>query len=182
MDNHTTPLQVINNPFSYSEHDIRAALDETGNPWFCAKDIYGALGIVWKSKAGTLKNTPAKWIRTLITSGLNCTREAIYIAEPAVYQAIFRSNKAEAVEFTDWVCEEVLPALRRQGFYGQSTPGQQIQLRAQKIKLLECLSSKDAFIRKAVFTSLRAVCNQLGEAMPNPELLGKDAAQLSLEV
>lgn len=182
MDNFRSPIQAIDNPFIFLNHEIRTALHESGEVWFCAKDIFSALEISWKGTGTSLKNYPKHWICTLNLRGQSGTGEVVFISEPAVYRVLFRSNQPEATNFADWVCEEVLPALRRQGFYGQSTPGQQIQLRAQKIKLLECLSSKDAFIRKAVFTSLRAVCNQLGEAMPNPELLGKDAAQLSLEV
>lgn len=182
MKNFSTSLKTIDNPFNFSNHDIRTAIDPAGEVWFCAKDVFEALGIAWKGAKGSLINCPEKWQGVCYLQTPGGAQEAIFIKEPAVYQTAFVSRKPEAVTFTEWVCEEVLPALRRQGFYGQSTPGQQIQLRAQKIKLLECLSSKDAFIRKAVFTSLRAVCNQLGEAMPNPELLGKDAAQLSLEV
>jgi prophage antirepressor-like protein len=109
-------------------------------------------------------------------------KETIFISEPAVYQTSFRSNKPEAIRFTEWVCEEVLPAIHRQGFYGKVTAGQQIALRNQKIKLIEKLVTKDAFIYESVLTSLRNVCNQLGEPMPNPALLGQDRRQLSMEV
>ncbi|NQY27510.1 MAG: Bro-N domain-containing protein [Piscirickettsiaceae bacterium] len=45
-------------------------------------------------------------------------REAIFINEPGLYRLIFRSNKPKAIEFSNWVCREVLPTLRNNGFFG----------------------------------------------------------------
>lgn len=182
MANFSAPLQAINNPFLFSEHEVRTATDETGEAWFCAKDVFAALGIAWKQRSGSLKNTPEKWICPCYLQGQSGSGEVIFIAEPAVYQAAFISKKPEAIRFTEWVCEEVLPAIRRQGYYGRITAGQQIALRNQKLKLIEKLSTSDAFLYEAILTSLRNVCNQLGEPLPNPALLGQDRRQLGLGV
>ena len=40
-----------------------------------------------------------------------------YIDEPNLYRCIFQSRKAEAEQFQDWVFEEVLPSIRRNGAY-----------------------------------------------------------------
>lgn len=182
MSNFVTPLQAINNPFLFSDHQIRTATDETGEAWFCAKDVFESLGIVWKGASGSLKNTPENWQGVCYLQTPGGTQEAVFLSEPAVYQTAFISRKPEAVAFTQWVCEEVLPAIRRQGFYGKITAGQQIALRTQKLKLIEKLSTKDAFIYESVLTSLRNVCNQLGEPMPDPALIGKDRKQLEMGV
>lgn len=174
-------LQPLNNAFSFSDHDVRTALDDSGEPWFCAKDVYEALGIVWKNRAGSLMKTPEKWICTCYLQGQSGTGEVLFIAEPAVYQALFKSNKPQALAMVEWVCEEVLPSIRRQGFYGSATAGQQIALRTQKLKLLEKLSStRDAFVAEAVTADLRDVCNALGQRMPSLNLLGQDRDQLPL--
>lgn len=182
MASQYTPLQAINNPFLFSEHEVRTATDDKGKAWFCAKDVFETLGITWKGVSGSLKNTPEKWQGVCYLQTPGGTQEAVFISEPAVYQTAFISRKPEAIAFTEWVCEEVLPAIRRQGFYGKITAGQQIALRNQKIKLIEKLPTKDAFIYEAVLTSLRNVCNQLGEAMPDTALLGQDRHQLHLGV
>ena len=173
-------INPLNNPFDFSDHSIRTATDECGNAWFCAKDVFEALGVVWKSKSGTLKNYPEKWIRPCHFQGQSGVGEMIFISEPAVYQAAFTSRKPQAMEFTQWVCEEVLPSIRQNGFYGQISPANQIQLRYQKIKLIEQLSTKDSFVFESVMTSLRNVCNQLGEIMPSRELIGQEQKQLLL--
>lgn len=41
----------------------------------------------------------------------------LFIDEPNLYRCIFQSRKKEASEFQDWVFEEVLPSIRKQGGY-----------------------------------------------------------------
>lgn len=178
----TQSVHALNNPFLFSNHEIRTALGDDGEAWFCAKDVFDALEITWSGARGSLKNYPEKWTSLLYLKTQSGTKETIFICEPAVYKTIFSSRKPQAEQFANWVCEEVLPAIRRQGYYGTLTANQQIALRTQKIKLLEKLSVNDAFIQKAVLTSLHTVCNQLGEPMPEVHLLGKDAKQMDLEV
>lgn len=182
MANLSAPLQAINNPFLFSEYEVRTATDEKGEAWFCAKDVFETLGIAWKGVSGSLKNTPEEWQGVCYLQTPGGVQEAVFLSEPAVYQTAFISRKPQAIAFTKWVCEEVLPAIRRQGYYGRITAGQQIALRNQKLKLLEKLTTADAFLYEAVLTSLRNVCNQLGEPLPNPALLGQDRNQLSLGV
>ena len=45
-------------------------------------------------------------------------QELIVINEAAVYKLAFRSNKATAERFTDWVAGDVLPTIRKTGGYG----------------------------------------------------------------
>lgn len=173
-------LQSISNPYNFSGHDVRTATDENGEPWFCAKDVYEALGIQWKNRSGSLTRTPEKWISTCYLQGLSGNGEVIFIKEPAVFQATFRSNKPDAIKFTEWVCEEVLPSIRKHGYFGTLPAKDLIALRNQKIKLIqELVNCRDQFAKTAYITTLRNICNQLGEPMPNTELLGQ---QLELEV
>ncbi|MFM7985774.1 MAG: Bro-N domain-containing protein, partial [Candidatus Fonsibacter sp.] len=44
-------------------------------------------------------------------------RIAMFINEPGLYRLIFRSKVKEAEAFTDWVCSEVLPSIRKNGSY-----------------------------------------------------------------
>ena len=174
-------IRPLENPFSFSEHQVRTAVDAQGEVWFCAKDVFDALGITWSQRTGSLKNYPENWVCPLYLQGQSGSGEVIFISEPAVYKALFSSRRPEAEAFANWVCEEVLPAIRKQGFFGQVTPGQQIQLRNVQLKLLAQLPTKDAFVYESVLTSLRNVCNLLGEAMPDPALIGKNRHQMHLE-
>lgn len=50
-------------------------------------------------------------IRKLNNAGEN------FLTEAGVYKLAFRSNKASAERFTNWVAEEVLPSIRKHGAY-----------------------------------------------------------------
>jgi prophage antirepressor-like protein len=166
-------LRPVNNSFLFSDHKVRMAIDDNGDPWFCAKDVCEAIDIVWQGAAKTLKNSPKEWQGVGKLPTPSGVQDTFFITEPAVYRLIFRSNKPQAIEFTNWVCAEVLPTIRRQGYFGQLNANQCVALRYQKIKLLELLSTKDAFTFDSVVVSLRAVCNLLGETMPNIGLLSE---------
>ena len=172
-------LKANNNPFSYSSTEINTAIDENGDAWFVAKEVFEALEIAWKGSF-SIKKVPEKWqtLRNLRT--ISGDKETVFIRESAVYMIAFRSNKPEAVKFTRWVCEEVLPAIRKQGYFGTISVKEAIALRSQKIKLIhELVNCRDKFARSAYLTTLRNLCNQLGEPMPDVTLLDQ---QLELEV
>lgn len=59
-------------------------------------------------KNGDLLTTPP-------TSGGQ--QQMLFIDEPNLYRCIFQSRKEEAEQFQDWVCEEVLPAIRQSDGY-----------------------------------------------------------------
>lgn len=93
------------------------------------------------------------------------------------------TTKPRAEEFTDWVCKEVLTSLRKQGFFGQVPPGDELRLTAMLLKLVNQLKAeRDAFTRELLIRRLRNICNKLGEPMPDLKLLGQDFTQLDLEV
>ena len=40
-----------------------------------------------------------------------------FLTESGVYKLVFKSHKPNAEAFTDWIADEVLPALRKTGSY-----------------------------------------------------------------
>jgi prophage antirepressor-like protein/predicted GIY-YIG superfamily endonuclease len=122
--------------FLFKNYSIRAILDETGKPWFVAKDVCKALDISWRGNK-TLANIPKAWrgVRKFSTPLENqhglygeMEQEFIFINLSALYKFSFRSNKKEAEEFTNWVVGEVLPKIFQQGYYslyGEVNPSTQ---------------------------------------------------------
>ncbi|WP_275098048.1 Bro-N domain-containing protein [Sedimenticola hydrogenitrophicus] len=133
----STNIQVLPNPFDFETHNVRIAIGRDGEPWFCAKDVFETLGIAWKGVSGSLKNTPEEWQGVCYLQTPGGTQEAVFLSEPAVYQTAFISRKPESIAFTKWVCEEILPAIRKQGYYGALPAGNQVQLTTVMIKLLD---------------------------------------------
>lgn len=114
--------------FKFFEHEglgeIRAFLKD-GEPWFIAKDVCDVLGFVnnnesTKKAIQRIKETSygaevtTSEVRIKYPSG---TKKLTIIPEQVLYELIFASKKPIAKEFRGWVIHEVLPSLKRFGFY-----------------------------------------------------------------
>lgn len=156
---------LLANPFEFTTTRIRTAVDELGNPWFCAKDVCAALDITWSGSR--LQTIPPEW-RLVSRDNMNQGGEGlVMLSEPALYRLIFRSNKPKAVEFSNWVCGEVLPALRKQGYYGQVSASARLNYSKQIVSLAWRLqANRDAFMHQVLMGELRDLCNAVGRPMP----------------
>lgn len=115
-------------------------VDVNGEPWFVARDVASALGYVDTTQAIRMHCEKAKDFR-----GVEMTATATpmkIIPEEDVYALIFGSHLESAKQFRRWICDEVLPAIRKHG--GYLTPA----------KLEEALTDPDTIIRLA--TNLKA--------------------------
>lgn len=104
-------LQIFNN----EQFGKIRAVEIDGNPWFCLADICRPLGLQPKYCKERLKTDGVA--TTDLADSLGRPQRMIIVNEGNLYRAIFQSKKPEAEAFTDWVTEEVLPALRRTGTY-----------------------------------------------------------------
>jgi prophage antirepressor-like protein len=90
------------------------------NPYHCGEclelaesSIRDALRKMNSNQVIKLKNSDVvnSNIRKLNNAGEN------FLTESGVYKLIFKSKKKEAEKFQDWVTDEVLPQIRKTGFY-----------------------------------------------------------------
>lgn len=128
MTNEITTLQFNNDQFG----QLRAIQDESGEPWFVAKDVCDALGIATnhlrengrgldEDEVLSLPNWEGKGSAPLIVS------------ESGFYKLVLKSRKPEAKAFQRWVTHEVLPSIRKKGGYIAAAPDEspeQIMARA----------------------------------------------------
>lgn len=174
-------LKTLANPFQFSDLDVRTAVDGDDQVWFCAKDVCAALDIEWKGASGSLENMPESWFMVWNLQTIKGEREAIFINEPGLYRLIFRSDKPKSIEFSNWVCSEVLPTLRKNGFFGVVNSKERLQYSKQIVDITTKLTqTKDAMLFKMLILELRDCCNLIGRPMPDLALLGKDYQQLDL--
>jgi len=124
-------LKTLANPFQLAELDIRTATDEHSEVWFCAKDVCAALYIVWSGASITLENMPDNWFMVMNLMTIKGERDAYFVNEAGLYHLIFRSNKTKAKDFANWVCETVLPEIRKTGFFGAISIKDQISISKQ---------------------------------------------------
>ncbi|WFP48530.1 BRO family protein [Methylomonas sp. EFPC3] len=174
-------FKTLANGFAFADQFVGTAVDENGDVWFSAKDVCLALEISWCGGSKTLGNMPQTWVMVGYQPTIKGDREAIFINEAGVYKLIFRSNKPKAEAFANWVCEEVLPQLRKNGFFGSIDARERLAYSKQIVDVTTRLTeTKDAMLFKLLAAELRDLCNLVGRKMPDLQLLGKDYKQLDL--
>ena len=106
-------IQLFNN----SEFGNVRVIMQENEPYFVAMDVAAALGYA----------DPSRAVIQHCKKSIKATKLANHQGEPPVnfnlipesdvYRLIMRSNLPKAEEFQAWVCEEILPTIRRTGSY-----------------------------------------------------------------
>lgn len=105
--------------FNFKSTPVRTQIIDN-NIWFCLIDVCDSLKLRRGSKV--IDRLTGEGVRKTSLLSNRGTQETTFINEPNLYRLIFRSNKPAAVQFGNWVYEEVLPSIRKTGGYG--TPAQ----------------------------------------------------------
>lgn len=179
LGNSLRPLPV---PFEFQSHQVRTAIDEIGRTWWWAVDVYGAISVKWSGAGISLRNMPSDWFCTLNLRGQRGSGDVVLLSEQGVYRVLMRSNSPVSDQFCDFLAGELLPTLRKQGFYGTVTGADRVRLSVQLRNNLKQLETADAFGRELLLCDIRALCNMLGYRMPDVALIGQDPAQLALPI
>ncbi len=98
-----------------------------GEPWFCGKDVAQALQYARPRDA--IRHVKEKHkqtysaLRELLKGGgqtpppSEVQPHTVFVNEPGLYSLVLGSRLEAAEAFKDWVCEDVLPAIRKHGRY-----------------------------------------------------------------
>lgn len=103
-------LQLFNSP-QFGEVRIIMSDDK---PMFLANDVAQALGYVEYQKA---IRTHCKGVSEMDTPTDGGIQKAKYIPESDVYRLVMRSKLPQAEQFQDWVCDDIIPSIRKTGGY-----------------------------------------------------------------
>ncbi|MDF2855865.1 MAG: hypothetical protein K0Q87_1716 [Neobacillus sp.] len=127
-------LKLFNNP---KFGQVRTA-DIEGKIYFVASDVAKSLGYAKPQNAIAAHCKGAlKW--SIPTNGGN--QEMNIIPEGDIYRLAAKSELPGAEEFESWIFDEVLPSIRKNGYYGRSLT------RKEEVKLyFEALEEQDAKI------------------------------------
>lgn len=93
---------------------VRVAL-VNGEPLFCASDVCASLQYV--NGRDTIIRLFGNGVAKYYTEQEGGGRTLTYITESQLYKFIMRSEAKNAEPFQDWVCNEVLPSIRKNGGY-----------------------------------------------------------------
>lgn len=102
--------------FHFNSQEVRVLINESGEPHWVAKDVCDVLGYANSRDAITKLCRKAGVAKSDIRSG-GQKREVACIDEGNLYRLIIKSTKKESEPFESWVCDEVLPSIRKTGTY-----------------------------------------------------------------
>lgn len=105
--------------YDFEGHEIPTLINnETGDPWWIAKDVCGVLGYARANDAVTAHCKCPKILKHGETPYLEIPPRGMYIIpESDLYRLIIKSHLPGAERFERWVMEEVLPSIRKHGAY-----------------------------------------------------------------
>ncbi|PZU56612.1 MAG: hypothetical protein DI547_16185 [Sphingobium sp.] len=101
-------------PFAYGDALVRV-VEVNGAPWWVAGDVAKVLG--YREAYHLARHLDDDEKGPHIVSTLGGEQEMTIISESGLYHAILKSRRPEAKSFRKWTTSEVLPAIRRNGFY-----------------------------------------------------------------
>ena len=155
----TNAQVVAPSNFMFGVDEVRTVYRSEDEYYFVASDVARILGYEDTNKMTRMLAEKDVVFDSITTKRTNqhCEHdivvEAALITESGLYQCIFRSRREEALAFTQWVTEEVIPSIRK---YGTYTLGQEVAtLRLQ-------LADKDAEIAKKevrIEGQIKCICN-----------------------
>lgn len=100
--------------FKYQDTPVRI-IDESGDPWFVAKDVAEILG--YSDTQALTRRIDPEDLGTCTDNTSGQIREMTTLNESGLYNAILGSTKPDARKFKRWVTSEVLPSIRKHGAY-----------------------------------------------------------------
>jgi len=99
----------------YEDMPVRIVFDDTGEPWFIARDVCDILDLEHITNA--LQGLDDDELTVIKLQSGGQLREMNVISESGLYTLLIRSNKPQAKPFRRWVTHEVLPSIRKTGGY-----------------------------------------------------------------
>ena len=131
--------------YVFNETTVRTMLIDS-EPWFIGKDVAEALKHTNPERA--LRNfvdEEDKGVTKMVTPG--GSQQVTIINEPGVYSLILQSKTETAKRFKKWLTHEVLPSIRKTGYYTALTPEDTIKALAKGMEY-------DHFMEDVVFPAI----------------------------
>jgi len=101
--------------------DLSVLTHQDGSLWFVASEVASILE--YSETSVMLRRIDSEDMQkiapTILVGANSKAREITIINESGLYTAVLGSKKPEAKQFKKWITNEVIPAIRRNGGYGQ---------------------------------------------------------------
>lgn len=154
--------------FNFHGNEVRVIADDADKPLWIASDVSRILGFSSPAAMTRSIRDKHKGLQTIHTPGGK--QSVTVLKEAGLYAAVLKSRRPEAIEFQEWVLEEVLPSIRKHGGYLTDE------------KLEQALTDPDTIIRLATDLKnerARAAQLQAQAQLDAPKVLFADAVSTS---
>lgn len=128
---------TISEVFDFESSEVRTITDETGI-WFALIDVCNILGL----------SNPTKVSKRLDEDELanfklgSRSGDTLFVNEPGLYHVLLTSRSEKAKPFRRWVTHDVLPSIRKHGFYSLISDRELLDVLWERIKDQPQLVSK----------------------------------------
>ena len=106
--------------YNFHNSDIRVVQNDKGEVLFCLADVCASLNLSTPAKTANQIKEEFGWGELNschLKDSLGRDQDCTMITEPQLYFVMMRSNSKIAREFRQWICNEVLPEIRKRGAY-----------------------------------------------------------------
>lgn len=143
--------------YNFHNSDIRVVQNDKGEVLFCLADVCASLNLSQSNK--TANQIKEEFGGTELNSAPLKTKGGVQqctmITEPQLYFVMMRSNSKIAREFRQWICNEVLPSIRKTGGYTLAQKDKELKKLNDQIKELACEKRKQESSLNLTITCLK---------------------------
>ena len=105
--------------YHFQDREIRI-IEKDGEPQLVCKDIAETLEYASTNMVQIFSHVPEEWKGSNPITTPGGVQEMLCISEQGLYFFLGRSDKPMALPFQKWIAGEVVPSIRKKGFYADS--------------------------------------------------------------
>jgi prophage antirepressor-like protein len=175
-------MQNIIKNFDFNGHGVRIITNEDGHIYFVAKDVCEVLGYTKSTSAVIDTHCKSEGCTKMVLPTNQGDQEQIIINEGNLYRLVLKSRKNEASVFESWVCDEVLPSIRKTGKYESKplSPAEQLLANAQLLVDLERKQNEFDNRLKAIEETRNKATQELLETERSTEKIPEETTRVKI--
>lgn len=152
-------------------NEIRT-VDIDGEIWFVATDVAKTLGYAKPNNAIILHCKPKGTLKQGIPTA-GGLQEMVLINESNVYRLIIKSQLPSAERFETWLFEDVVPSIRKKGYYGRIDRTQVPNFYIRYRENLHKIDRNYFSVISELFVTLNAELERVGYQIPDKGINGQ---------
>ena len=146
--------------YSFENKVFRTQLTGEGEPLFCLADICEALELTNPTHAANAikEEFSCPTLNVGQVSDPSGAKNVTFITEPQLYFILMRSRAEKAKPFRQWVVNEVLPTIRKKGYYTLKENKRDVLVR--KLEFLKLSLATENITEEQHAKMLNELCNE----------------------